>query len=115
MPSDVIEADFERAYMKLRFAEQPAFENHFGNIAGGFAVALIDDLTSVAAFAKTRQWCHTIKIHSRFSGPAKIRVCEEEAWVVKGGEDLAIVEANLWGSDGRHALHATAIAASRGT
>ena len=114
VPNEVIDADLERGYVKLRFAEQRAFENHFGNIAGGFAVALIDVLISVAAYAKTRQWCPTIEIHSRFVGPAKIGVCDGDAWVVKAGKNLVFLEANLWGSDGQHALHATAIVTRRG-
>ena len=113
VPSEVIDADFERGYVKLRFAEQRAFENHFGNIAGGFAVELIDVLISVAAYAKTRQWCPTVEIHSRFVGPAKIGICDGEAWVVKAGKNLVFLEANLWGSDGQHALHATAIVTNR--
>jgi acyl-coenzyme A thioesterase PaaI-like protein len=114
VPSEVIGADLERGCVKLRFAEQRAFENHFGNIAGGFAVGLIDVLVSVAAYAKTRQWCPTVDIHSRFVGQAKIGVCEGEAWVVKAGKSLVFLEANLWGADGQHAVHATAIVACRG-
>ena len=113
VPNEIVDADFERGYVKLRFAEQRAFENHFGNIAGGFAVALVDILISVAAYAKTRQWCPTVEIHSSFVGPARIGVCEGEAWVVKAGKNLVFLEANLWGSDGQHAVHATAIATSR--
>jgi uncharacterized protein (TIGR00369 family) len=111
--NEILEADFERGYVKLRFAEQRAFENHFGNIAGGFAVELVDVLISVAAYAKTRQWCPTVEIHSRFLGPAKIGICDGEAWVVKAGKNLLFLEANLWGSDGQHAVHATAIATVR--
>jgi uncharacterized protein (TIGR00369 family) len=113
MRHEIVDADFERGYVKLRFAEQRAFENHFGHINGGFAVAWIDVLISVAAFAKTRQWCPTVEIQSRFVGPARMGVCEGEAWVVKAGRNLIFLEANLWGSDGQHAVHATAIATSR--
>ncbi len=60
MEKEIVEADLERSYVKLRFAEQRAFENHFGNIAGGFAVELIDVLISIAAYAKTRQRCPTV-------------------------------------------------------
>jgi uncharacterized protein (TIGR00369 family) len=113
LQNGIVDADFERGYVRLRFFEQRAFEDHFGNIVGGFAVALVDALVSVAAYAKTRQWCPTVEIHSRFLAPAKIGVCEGEAWVVKAGKNLIFLEANLWGSDGRHAVHATAIVTSR--
>lgn len=113
VPHEIVDADFEKGRVKLRFLEQRAFENHFGHINGGFAVALVDVLISVAAFAKTRQWCPTVEIQSRFVGPARIGVCDGEAWVVKAGKSLIFREANLWGSDGQHAVHATAIATSR--
>ena len=79
--NEIVDADFDRGYVKLRFAEQRAFENHFGNIVSGFAVELIDVLTSVAAYATTRQWYPTVEIHRRFVGPAKIGVRVGEAWV----------------------------------
>ena len=114
VPHEILDADFERGRVRVRFLEQRAFENHFGHINGGFAVALIDVLISVAPFAKTRQWCPTVEIQSRFLGPARIGGCEGEAGVVKGGKSLVVLEANLWGADGQHAVHATAIAMSRG-
>ncbi len=112
-PADIVEADFDRGYVKLQFAEQPAFSNHFGNIQGGFAVAMIDWLISIAAYAKVRQWLPTIEIHSRFIAPAKLGVCVGEGWVIKAGKNLVFLEAQLWGADGQLAVHATAIASNR--
>jgi uncharacterized protein (TIGR00369 family) len=113
VPNELLDADFERGYVKLRFAEQPEFSNHFGNIAGGFAVELIDVLISMAAYAKLRQWCPTVEIHSRFIAPAKVGVCVGEAWVIRAGRTLVFLEAHLWGADGQLAVHATAIATNR--
>ena len=107
-PFEVADAEFEAGFVALRFAEQPAFSNHWGNIQGGFGVALIDVLISVAAYAKLRQWCPTVEIKSSFVAPAKLGECRGEACVIKAGKALAFVEARLWGADGQLAIHATA-------
>jgi uncharacterized protein (TIGR00369 family) len=107
-PFEVADADFDAGFVELRFAEQPAFSNHWGNIQGGFGVALIDVLISVAAYAKLRQWCPTVEIKSSFIAPAKLGECKGEARFIKAGKALAFVEARLWGADGQLAIHATA-------
>ena len=107
-PCEVTDADFESGFVALRFAEQPAFANHWGNIQGGFGVALIDVLVSIAAYAKLRQWCPTVEIKSSFLAPAKLGECRGDARVIKAGKSLAFVEARLWGADGQLAIHATA-------
>lgn len=107
-PFEVADADFAAGFVALRFAEQPAFSNHWGNLQGGFGVALIDVLISVAAYARLLQWCPTIEIKSSFLAPAKLGECRGEASVIKAGKALAFVEARLWGADGQLAIHATA-------
>jgi uncharacterized protein (TIGR00369 family) len=109
-PFVVEEADFNVGRVKLRFAAQPAFKNHFGNVQRGFAVAMIDALVSVAAFAKTRAWLPTVEIKSSFIAPMKLGECIGEASVVKAGKQLVFLEARLWGADGKLAVHATATA-----
>ena len=107
-PFETVDADFEAGSVELRFAEQPAFSNHWGNIQGGFGVAMIDVLVSVAVYAKLRQWCPTVEIKSSFVAPAKLGECKGEARLIKAGKALAFVEARLWGADGQLAIHATA-------
>lgn len=107
-PLVVEEADFDAGHVKLRFGPQPAFKNHFGNIQGGFAVAMIDALVSIAAFAKTRAWLPTVEIKSSFVAPIKLGECIGEAAVIKAGKQLVFLEARLWGADGKLAVHATA-------
>jgi acyl-coenzyme A thioesterase PaaI-like protein len=75
-PFQVDEADFDAGAVTLRFAPQPAFKNHFGNVQGGFAVAMIDVLISVAAFAKTRSWLPTVEIKSSFVAPIALGECK---------------------------------------
>jgi uncharacterized protein (TIGR00369 family) len=113
-PFEVVDADFAHGRVALRFGEQPAFSNHFGNIQGGFAVAMIDVLISVAAYARLRQWCPTVEIKSSFVAPAKLGECRGEARVIKAGKALAFLEASLWGADGALAVHATATVSVKG-
>jgi uncharacterized protein (TIGR00369 family) len=106
-------ADSAAGVVRLEFAEQPAFRNHFGHIQGGFAVAMLDVVLSLAAFAKMRQWLPTVEIKSTFLAPAKLGVCIGEGRVLKAGQSLAFVEGRLWGADGQLAVHATATALVR--
>ena len=110
-PFEVEDADFAAGRVVLRFASQPAFRNHFGNVQGGFAVAMIDVLVSVAAYARTKTWLPTVEIKSSFIAPMKLGVCRGEAVVIKAGKHLVFLEARLWGADGKLAVHATATAA----
>jgi len=110
-PCTVEEADFSAGRVVLKFAPQPAFKNYFGNVQGGFAVAMVDVLVSVAAYAKTKQWLPTIEIKSSFVAPMKLGECRGEASVIKAGRQVVFSEAKLWGADGKLAVHATATAA----
>ena len=113
-PFTVEEADCNAGRVVLKFASQPAFKNYFGNVQGGFAVALVDVLVSVAAYAKTKQWLPTIEIKSSFVAPMKLGECRGEASVIKAGRQVVFSEAKLWGADGKLAVHATATAAVPG-
>src|SRR5262245_42957355 len=74
-PFRILEAESETGFVKVEFAPQPAFENHFGNIQGGFAVSMLDVVISLAAFVKGRQWIPTVEIKTSFVAPAKIATC----------------------------------------
>jgi uncharacterized protein (TIGR00369 family) len=110
-PFVVEEADLAAGTLTLRFAPQPAFKNHFGNVQGGFAVAMIDVLISVAAYAKTLSWLPTVEIKSSFVAPMALGDCKGTASVIKAGKQLVFLEARLWGADSRLAVHATATVA----
>jgi uncharacterized protein (TIGR00369 family) len=107
-PFELIDADAEMNWVKLRFAEQPAFRNHFGSIQGGFAVAMLDVVISVAAYAKTRVWLPTVEVKASFLEPLPIGKCIGEGRVVRAGKSLAFVEGRLVGANGRPAVIATA-------
>jgi uncharacterized protein (TIGR00369 family) len=112
-PFEILDADFESGFVKVEFAAQPAFRNHFGDIQGGFGVAMIDVLISLAAYVKLRQWLPTVEIKSSFVAPAKLGVCIGEGRVIRAGRNLAFLEGRLWGADGQLAIHATATASIR--
>jgi uncharacterized protein (TIGR00369 family) len=109
-PFEIVAADCARGFVKVEFAPQPAFRNHFGDIQGGFGVAMIDVLVSLAAYAKTGQWMPTVEIKSSFVAPAKLGACIGEGQVVRAGRNLVFLEARLWGADERLAIHAMATA-----
>jgi uncharacterized protein (TIGR00369 family) len=112
-PFAIEDADFNAGRVRLRFAAQPAFRNHFGNVQGGFAVAMVDVLVSIAAFTKTRAWLPTTAIKSSFVVPMVLGECLGEGAVLKAGRQFVFLEAKLWGADGTLAVHATATALMR--
>jgi uncharacterized protein (TIGR00369 family) len=107
-PHQILEANSENGYVKIEFAPQPAFENHFGNIQGGLAVAMLDVVISIAAFVKSRQWIPTVEIKTSFVAPAKIGKVIGEGWVIRAGRSVTFVEGKLWNADNELAVHATA-------
>jgi uncharacterized protein (TIGR00369 family) len=107
-PFNILEADDEKGFVKIEFASQPAFENHFGNIQGGFAVSMLDVVISIAAFVKVRQWIPTVEIKTSFVAPAKIAKCIGEGQVIRAGRTVIFVEGKLWNADNELAVHATA-------
>jgi uncharacterized protein (TIGR00369 family) len=109
-PFTVVDADFDSGFVTLDFAPQAAFRNFFGKIQGGFAVAMLDTVMSIAAYAKLRQWLPTIEIKSSFLEPIPIGTCIGEGRVLKAGRSVAFIEGRLMSSDQRPAVIATATA-----
>jgi acyl-coenzyme A thioesterase PaaI-like protein len=109
-PFRIIDADLDAGSVRLEFAPQPAFGNHFGNVQGGFAVAMIDVLLSVCAYAKYRLWLPTAEIKTSFLEPLPIDACIGEGKVIKAGRSLAFLEGTLMRADGRPAIAASATA-----
>jgi uncharacterized protein (TIGR00369 family) len=107
-PFELIETDAEAGVVKVQFAAQPAFGNHFGHIQGGFAAAMLDVPISAAVFLKVRQWLPTLELKCSFLRPARIGACIGEGRVLRAGRHIVFVEGRLWGADGELAVHATA-------
>jgi uncharacterized domain 1 len=109
-PFTIVDARFDVGFVQLEFAPQPAFGNHFGKIQGGFAVAMLDTVVSIAAYAMLRQWLPTVEIKSSFLEPVPIGPCIGEGRVLKAGRSLAFIEGRLLTPDHRPAVTATATA-----
>jgi uncharacterized protein (TIGR00369 family) len=109
-PFEVVAADAEDGLVRVEFAPQPAFGNHFGDIQGGFIVAMLDAPLSLAAFLKTGEFLPTVEIKTSFLAPARIGRCAAEGRVLRAGRTLVFTEARLWSGDGTLAAHATATA-----
>lgn len=112
-PFTVIEADAQRGLVQVQFEPQPAFGNMFGNVQGGFAVAMLDLPISFAGLLKTEQWLPTIEIKTSFLAPAKLGTCIGEGQIIRAGRSIVFAEGRLWGSDGSLAVHATATLAAK--
>jgi uncharacterized protein (TIGR00369 family) len=113
-PFEVVAADEAAGTVRLEFATQPAFGNHFGDIQGGFVVAMLDVPLSLAALLGTGSFCPTVEIKTTFLARAGIGVCAAEGRVLRAGRRLVFTEARLWSPDGTLAAHATATAAVPG-
>ena len=109
-PFEVIEADRDAGMVRVEFAEQPAFGNHFGDIQGGFVVAMLDAPLSIATYLATGSFLPTVEIKTSFLSPARMGVCTAEGRVLRAGRSLVFTEATLWSPDGMLAAHATATA-----
>jgi len=110
-PFELVEANAEAGVVRVRFAPQPAFGNHFGDIQGGFAAAMLDVPISAAVFVKVGQWLPTVELKCSFLRPARIGICDGEGRVLRAGRHIVFVEGRLWGADGELAVHATATVA----
>jgi uncharacterized protein (TIGR00369 family) len=109
-PFELIAAHAADGVVRVEFAPQPAFGNHFGHIQGGFVVAMLDAPLSLAAFLATGEFLPTIEIKTSFLAPARIGSCAAEGRVLRAGRHLVFTEARLWSGDGTLAAHATATA-----
>jgi uncharacterized protein (TIGR00369 family) len=109
-PFELVGADRAAGRVRLEFAPQPAFGNHFGDIQGGFVVAMLDAPLSIAALQATGRFCPTVEIKTTFLARAGIGVCAAEGRVLRAGRTLVFTEARLWSPDGKLAAHATATA-----
>ncbi len=108
VPFEVEDIHADEGRVRVRFAPQPAFGNHFGHVQGGFAVAMLDVPLSLAVFAKTSRWLPTIEIKTSYIAPAPIAELIGEGVVLRAGSSLVFHEARLLTTDGKLCAHATA-------
>lgn len=112
-PFTAIEARRDPAQVTLRFAPQPAFGNHFGHVQGGFAVAMLDALLSIAAYLDVGAWLPTVSITTQFLAPLPIGDVHGVGRVVRVGKSVVFTSASLSTPDGPVCVTATGTAAVR--
>ena len=110
MPFEVLDADRERGWVRLRFEPQPAFTNHFGAVQGGFLVAMLDVPLSLAVYAKTGSLHPTVEIKTSFLAPAPLEPLTAEGTVLRAGSRVVFSEARIWSESSQLLAHATATA-----
>jgi uncharacterized protein (TIGR00369 family) len=108
-PFRIAGAEKAAATVRLEFAPQPLFGNHFGNVQGGFAMAMIDCLTSLAGYVATGEWIPTIEMRADFLAPLPIGPCIGEGVIVKAGRSAVFAEAKLFRADGQVAISASSV------
>jgi len=113
-PFAVVSAEKAPAHVEVMFERQPAFGNHFGYVQGGFAVAMVDVLLSLAVYVETDAFLPTISITSQFLAPLPLGEVRGEGRILKRGSSVVFAEARLWAPGGGLAVHATGTAAARG-
>ncbi len=106
-PFEVTDAD-ESGRVRVRFSRQPAFGNHFGNVQGGFLIAMLEVPLTLAIFACSRRWYPTIEIKASFVAPAPLGDLHAEAVVLRLGKSICFSEARMWTPDDTLVAHATA-------
>ena len=113
-PFVVTDARRDAVRVEVLFQPQPAFRNHFGHVQGGFAVAMLDVLLSLAVYVETEAFHPTISITTHFLAPLPLDEVRGEGQVLRRGSSVVFATAGLWAPDGRLAVQATGSAALRG-
>lgn len=93
-PFTLADADPATGTVKLHFDAQPLFANHFDKVQGGFAVAMIDAVLSVAGWVKTGTWLPTLNLMANFVAPLEVGPITGIGTVTKIGKSIASSKAD---------------------
>lgn len=107
---DILEADEENGRVKIAFIAKPEFCNASGNIQGGFLAAMLDDCMGPAILiaSNAEAFPSTIDLNVQFLAPAKPGLLLGKGRVVKIGNTIGFVEAELADASGSLIARATA-------
>jgi uncharacterized protein (TIGR00369 family) len=107
---DILAADRETGRVKIAFTARPEFCNASGNVQGGFLAAMIDDCMGPAILIATdaKSFPSTIDLNVQFLAPAKPGQLIGKGRVVKIGNSIGFVEAELEDPAGSLIARATA-------
>ncbi len=86
------------------------FTNPMGTIQGGFLVAALDEVMTVAAIAKSgiSVFAPSLEIKTSYIKPIKPGLIEAEGKVIRLGKSVAFLEGTLFNQEGQIAVKATA-------
>jgi uncharacterized protein (TIGR00369 family) len=107
---DILEANRETGRVKITFMAKPEFCNATGNVQGGFLAAMLDDCMGPAILIATNaeSFPSTIDLNVQFLAPAKPGQLIGKGRVVKIGNTIGFVEAELEDAAGGLIARATA-------
>jgi uncharacterized protein (TIGR00369 family) len=107
---DVLEADRETGRVTIAFTAKPEFCNASGNVQGGLLAAMLDDCMGPAILIATeaKSFPSTIDLNVQFLAPAKPGQLIGRGRVVKIGNTIGFVEAELEDASGSLIARATA-------
>lgn len=105
---ELVDADVERGWIRVKFTPRHEFLNPMGVIQGGIIVAMLDDTMGPAVVVKSKGQLvsSSIDIATHFLRPAKLGTIYTEAEVIRMGRSVAFVEGKLF--DEKERLCATA-------
>ena len=106
---DILEADHENGRVTIAFTAKPEFCNASGNVQGGFLAAMLDDCMGPAILIATDAavFPSTIDLNVQFLAPAKPGQFIGKGRVVKIGNTIGFVEAELEDASGNLVARAT--------
>jgi uncharacterized protein (TIGR00369 family) len=107
---DILEADHGNGRVKIAFTAKPEFCNASGNVQGGFLAAMLDDCMGPAVLIATNaeMFPSTIDLNVQYLAPAKPGQLIGKGRVVKIGNTIGFVEAELEDASGSLLARATA-------
>jgi len=106
---DILEADKQAGFVKIRFDGRQAFCNASGHLQGGFLAAMLDDTIGPAVLIATdaTRLPVTIALNVTFLAPARPGPIFGQACVRKLGKTIGYVEASLEDAQGEEIARAT--------
>jgi uncharacterized protein (TIGR00369 family) len=107
---DILEADHGKGRVKIAFTAKTEFCNASGNVQGGFLAAMLDDCMGPAILiaSNAEVFPSTIDLNVQYLVPAKPGQLIGKGRVVKIGNTIGFVEAELEDASGNLIARATA-------
>ena len=103
-------SDIAAGVVRATFNLDGRFENPMGSVQGGFLVAALDEVMTVAAIVKSGLTILTpsLEIKANYIKSVKPGLIGAEGRVVRLGKSVAFLEGTLFNDDGEPAVTATA-------